>query len=230
MVQPSRAPRETASWILQRAGRGSTFTAMSRNPSSYPVQTPGPMAPDASTDLHPRGADTDGAVTVDLLLPGPQATERMGQTLAGVAQQGDCILLEGPIGAGKSAFARAFIQSRMATHDRVEDVPSPTFTLVQVYDLPDGEVWHADLYRLTHPDEALELGLDEAMETAICLIEWPDRLGSAAPAGAIRIALASPYGTGTPADEQNPDSRVAHITLPSPARAALTDAIRRLLP
>jgi tRNA threonylcarbamoyladenosine biosynthesis protein TsaE len=166
----------------------------------------------------------------ELILSGPEATLQLAQALAAVACPGDCILLEGPIGAGKSAFARGFIQSRMATYDRVEDVPSPTFTLVQIYDLPDGEIWHADLYRLTHPDEALELGLDEAMETAICLIEWPDRLGTAAPTGAIRIALASPDREDTPAPEHVPDSRVARITLPQSARAALTDAIRSLLP
>jgi tRNA threonylcarbamoyladenosine biosynthesis protein TsaE len=96
---------------------------------------------------------------------------------------GDCLLLEGQIGAGKSHFARAFIQARLG---RAEDVPSPTFTLVQSYQA-DVEIWHADLYRLSHPDEVLELGLDEAFDSAICLIEWPDRLGSLLPKGAMRL-------------------------------------------
>ena len=65
-------------------------------------------------------------------------------------------------------------------------MPSPTFTLVQNYQA-DVEIWHADLYRLSHPDEVLELGLDEAFDSAICLIEWPDRLGSLLPKGAMRL-------------------------------------------
>ena len=72
----------------------------------------------------------------------------------------------------------------------MEDVPSPTFTLVQTYQA-DVEIWHADLYRLSHMDEVAELGLEEAFDSAICLIEWPDRLGSAAPKSAIRLALSS---------------------------------------
>ena len=70
-----------------------------------------------------------------------------------------------------------------------EDVPSPTFTLVQVYQDAGVEIWHADLYRLTHPDEVWELGLDQAFETAICLVEWPDRLGNHRPEGALTIRL-----------------------------------------
>ncbi len=68
----------------------------------------------------------------------------------------------------------------------VEDVPSPTFTLIQTYPLPDGEIWHADLYRLSSADEVEELGLSAAFEDAICLVEWPDRLPEP-PAGALRL-------------------------------------------
>ncbi|KFE35225.1 tRNA (adenosine(37)-N6)-threonylcarbamoyltransferase complex ATPase subunit type 1 TsaE [Thioclava atlantica] len=116
-------------------------------------------------------------------LSDPDATTRLGALFARHAGPGDVILLEGPIGAGKTHFARALIQARLG---RAEDVPSPTFTLVQTYEA-DCEIWHADLYRLTHPDEVLELGLDHAFDTAICLIEWPDRLGSAVPDGALRL-------------------------------------------
>ncbi|SFS19837.1 tRNA threonylcarbamoyladenosine biosynthesis protein TsaE [Yoonia litorea] len=103
-------------------------------------------------------------------------------------KNGDTLLLEGEIGAGKSAFARGFIRAKLG---RLEDVPSPTFTIVQVYNSDGGEIWHCDLYRLTHPDEALELGLDEAFETAICLVEWPDRLGEEQPETALRLSFAA---------------------------------------
>lgn len=119
------------------------------------------------------------------------ATARLGQWFAAHLRAGDCLLLEGQIGAGKSHFARAFIQARLG---RAEDVPSPTFTLVQSYQA-DVEIWHADLYRLSHPDEVLELGLDEAFDSAICLIEWPDRLGSLLPKGAMRLRF-MPEGEG----------------------------------
>ncbi len=111
------------------------------------------------------------------------ATARLGQWFAAHLRAGDCLLLDGQIGAGKSHFARAFIQARLG---RAEDVPSPTFTLVQSYQA-DVEIWHADLYRLSHPDEVLELGLEEAFDSAVCLIEWPDRLGSLLPKGAMRL-------------------------------------------
>lgn len=116
------------------------------------------------------------------------ATAALAEQIAPLLQAGDTLLLEGEIGAGKTAFARALIRARLG---RMEDVPSPTFTLVQTYEDPQGDLWHCDLYRLTHPDEALELGLEEAFETAICLIEWPDRLGDVAPAAALHLAFAA---------------------------------------
>ena len=103
---------------------------------------------------------------------------------------GDCVLLEGPIGAGKTHFCRALIRARLG---REEDVPSPTFTLVQTYDA-DVEIWHADLYRLSHPDEALELGLEDAFASAICLVEWPERLGELCAAGGDRGCGLPPAG------------------------------------
>lgn len=127
-----------------------------------------------------------------LTLPTEADTAALGARLAAGAQPGDCILLEGPIGAGKSHLARAFIRARLG---REEDVPSPTFTLVQVYEGEGAEIWHADLYRLTHPDEVWELGLDEAFQKAICLVEWPDRLGAHLPEGALRLRLEA-WGEG----------------------------------
>lgn len=100
-------------------------------------------------------------------------TACLARVMAAVLKPGDVLALEGPVGAGKTHFARAFIQARQG--EMAEDVPSPTFTLVQTYADPMGtEIWHADLYRLTHPDELAELGLDEAMREAIVLVEWPD--------------------------------------------------------
>ena len=113
-------------------------------------------------------------------------TVQLGETLAQFAQAGDCILLRGHIGAGKSSLARAFIRFHLGAE---AEVPSPTFTLVQVYDLADVEVWHADLYRLSHTEEAVELGLMEAYEAQICLIEWPEILGDLAPETSLDIEL-----------------------------------------
>ena len=105
---------------------------------------------------------------------------------------GDCLLLSGPVGAGKTHFARSIIQALMARDGEIEDVPSPTFTLVQVYETSVGEVWHTDLYRLTHVDELTELGLDDAFDTAITLVEWPDRLGAARPDRHLDLSFSMP--------------------------------------
>lgn len=105
---------------------------------------------------------------------------------------GDCLLLSGPVGAGKTHLARSVIQTMMARDGVVEDVPSPTFTLIQVYETSVGEVWHTDLYRLSHLDELAELGLEDAFETAITLVEWPDRLGPIRPARYLDLTLTIP--------------------------------------
>ena len=117
------------------------------------------------------------------------ATGRLAAALAARARVGDVIALSGGLGAGKTAFARAFIHARRGG-DAVSEVPSPTFTLVQVYDLPDASVWHFDLYRIKHPEEAFELGLEEAIAEAIALIEWPERLGGLLPPVRLDVALA----------------------------------------
>lgn len=98
------------------------------------------------------------------------------------------MLLDGPIGAGKTHFSRCLIQALLSVP---EDVPSPTFTIVQVYDTARFEVWHVDLYRITGPDGCIELGLTEAFETALCLVEWPDRLGILTPPNALAISLST---------------------------------------
>lgn len=127
--------------------------------------------------------------TLTLLLPDPDATRVLGDTLARQAGPGDVYLLDGPIGSGKTHLARAFLTLLLTREDRLEDIPSPTFTLVQVYEIAACEIWHADLYRLSHPQEVIELGLDEAFRTAICLVEWPDRLGELTPPDALHISF-----------------------------------------
>ena len=129
-------------------------------------------------------------VSVHIVLPGPDDTAAVAARLAPHLRAGDCLLLTGTLGAGKTHFARAIIQKRLSDSGLWEDVPSPTYTLVQTYDDGVCELWHADLYRLTDPNEIIELGLDDARETSITLIEWPDRLGSLAPKDALHITLA----------------------------------------
>ena len=115
------------------------------------------------------------------------AAERLAARLASVLRPGDALLLEGPLGAGKSALARAVL--RRLSGDPALEVPSPSFTLVQSYDLPDGSAaHHYDLYRLSGPADLMELGWDEARE-GIVLVEWPDRLGVLRPGDAIRLSL-----------------------------------------
>ncbi len=111
---------------------------------------------------------------------------RLGASLSKLAQPGDVILLDGALGAGKTTIARGFIQAFLPDID----IPSPTYTLVQSYETLGLEIWHCDLYRLERPDEILELGLLEAFEECLCLIEWPQRLGGYRPAHAKRIDIA----------------------------------------
>jgi len=146
-----------------------------------------------------------------LSLPDPDATDRFARTLAPRLGPGDVLLLEGPIGAGKTHFARALILALLPVP---EEVPSPTFTLVQVYDAPGFAIWHADLYRLTHPDEAVELGLAEAFDTALCLVEWPERLGPHRPASALTLCFAHTPGDGRRVEWQAPPGwaeRLEHL-------------------
>jgi len=127
-----------------------------------------------------------------LALASPEATTRFAAAVATLLRPGDAIMLDGPIGSGKTHFARSLIQARLeADGAPPEDVPSPTFTLVQTYDTGRIEIWHADLYRLTHPDEVEELGLIQAFEEAVCLVEWPDRLGGLVPDDALLLEFES---------------------------------------
>jgi tRNA threonylcarbamoyl adenosine modification protein YjeE len=122
------------------------------------------------------------AVKTRLHLPSPAATAALARRVSAIARPGDVIALSGEVGAGKTIFARAFIGE--------DEVPSPTFTLVQIYDRPQGRIWHFDLYRLDAADQAIELGIEEAFASGISLIEWPQRLGRLLPPERLDIALA----------------------------------------
>ena len=116
------------------------------------------------------------------------------EALAPFARRGDVVALRGPLGAGKTVFSRGFIMARARAAgldaDAVGEVPSPTFTLVQTYDLPDTPIWHFDLFRLKQPEDALELGIEDAFAMAISLIEWPERLGIFLPPNRLDLEIA----------------------------------------
>ena len=119
-------------------------------------------------------------------LPDEAATAALARRVAALAAAADIIALKGDLGTGKTSFARAFIR---ASGVRDEPVPSPTFTLVQIYPGSVGAIWHFDLYRLATADEAWELGIEDAFRDGISLIEWPERLGSMLPRDRLEITL-----------------------------------------
>jgi tRNA threonylcarbamoyl adenosine modification protein YjeE len=125
--------------------------------------------------------------TTRIHLADEAATEAFAQWIAGDLRAGDTVLLSGVIGAGKTHFARAVIRARIPD---ATDVPSPTFTLIQRYEGDGTAIVHADLYRLTHPDEVTELGLDDAMDRDICLIEWPERMADHPDSQALHLQFA----------------------------------------
>jgi len=133
------------------------------------------------------GANPAMATTLDL--PDLAATGALGRDLAAGLRPRDVVALHGALGAGKTALARAIIRAASDAPDLA--VPSPTFTLVEVYDTPRGAIWHFDLYRLTAADEVWELGFEEALAEGITLIEWPERLGSLLPADRLDVSLAA---------------------------------------
>ena len=120
-------------------------------------------------------------------LPDAEATGRLGAAIAVALQPGEAVCLTGPLGAGKSTLARALVRALTTPH---EDVPSPTFTIVQFYDGLQYPLAHFDLYRLERADEAFEIGLDEALEEGAAVIEWPERLGGRLPADRLDIEIA----------------------------------------
>jgi tRNA threonylcarbamoyladenosine biosynthesis protein TsaE len=120
-----------------------------------------------------------------LVLADETATASLAAALAARVLPGDVVTLSGALGAGKTSFARFFIRALGIG----EEVPSPTFTLVQTYETTRGTVWHFDLYRLTSPEEIWELGLEEALIEGIILIEWPERIGALLPRERLDLTL-----------------------------------------
>lgn len=141
----------------------------------------------------------------------------LGMRLARQARRGDVISLSGPLGSGKTVLARGFVRERLG---QAIDVASPTFTLVHMYDDTNPAVWHFDLFRLEHPDEIAELGLDEALAAGISIIEWPERAGPWLPDDRLDVALSANGDSG---------SRRATLT-PGPGWADRLDKATRNAP
>jgi tRNA threonylcarbamoyladenosine biosynthesis protein TsaE len=138
-----------------------------------------------------------------MILADEGATARLGVAIAAQLAPGEAVCLSGPLGAGKSTLARALVRA-LTTAD--EEVPSPTFTLVQFYEGPRLKVAHFDLYRLAKPEEAYEIGLDEALEDGAVVIEWPERLAGALPADRLDVEIAPM------SDTEDEAGRIARLT------------------
>jgi tRNA threonylcarbamoyladenosine biosynthesis protein TsaE len=132
-------------------------------------------------------------------LPDEAATERLGTALAKRLRPRDVVALQGGLGVGKTTLARAIL--RAASGDPALIVPSPTFTLVEIYDTPAGVFWHFDLYRLEAPEQVFELGWEEARADGIALVEWAERLAGLLPQERLTVTL-SIEGDGRRADLQ----------------------------
>ena len=137
--------------------------------------------------------------TFSFFLPDEAATERLGAALARRLRPRDVVTLQGGLGVGKTTLARAIL--RAATGDPALIVPSPTFTLVEIYDTPAGVFWHFDLYRLEEPEQVFELGWEEARADGTALVEWAERLGALLPRERLTVTLVM-EGDGRRADLQ----------------------------
>jgi len=137
--------------------------------------------------------------TFSFFLPDEAATERLGAALARRLRPRDVVALQGGLGVGKTTLARAIL--RAASGDPALIVPSPTFTLAEIYETPAGMYWHFDLYRLEAPEQVFELGWEEARADGMALVEWAERLGTLLPRERLTVTLAM-EGGGRRADLQ----------------------------
>ena len=122
---------------------------------------------------------------IDTFLASETDTVNWGQRLSSIAKKGDVFALYGTLGMGKSVLARAFVQKLCG----LQDVPSPTFTLLQNYEAPDFEVFHFDLYRIKSAEEIFEIGVEEAIYSGVSLIEWPEKMGGYLPRDVFKVEL-----------------------------------------
>lgn len=139
-----------------------------------------------------------------------QETIKLAERFAALAESKDVFALYGTLGVGKSVFSRAFIQKLT----QAEEVPSPTFTLVQNYSYGDKEIYHFDLYRLKYPEEVFELGFEEAVCNGICLIEWPEKAGYLLPKDVFAVNITA-----------RDDKRIFEITVSSPDKVSRLEKI-----
>ncbi|MAM10587.1 MAG: tRNA (adenosine(37)-N6)-threonylcarbamoyltransferase complex ATPase subunit type 1 TsaE [Rhizobiaceae bacterium] len=144
---------------------------------------------------------------MERFLADEDATIALARALAPLLRRGDCLALSGDLGMGKSTFARALIRALMDAPEL--EVPSPTFTLVQLYEAAP-PLYHFDLYRLSDPDELIELGFDEALEDGISLIEWPERGGDMLPKNALTFVF-NEEGEGRRVRLDGPEARLAEL-------------------
>ena len=141
-----------------------------------------------------------GSMILTNKIKGPEAMTAFGHYLAQIIKTGDVIALEGGLGAGKSTLARGMIAAILEANGwPIDDIPSPTFTLVQSYPWADEtdqtrEIWHMDLWRLDGPDEVIELGFDEALGRHAMIIEWPDRMAGLLPPNTLMVSIETADG------------------------------------
>jgi N-acetylmuramate 1-kinase len=165
---------------------------------------------------------TSGGSSFTVMLPNERAMHRLVVDIAASIERGDLVTLSGDLGAGKTTFARALIR-HLASDEQLE-VPSPTFTLVQTYDLPRFPIVHGDLYRVTGSSELAELGFDDLPDGAVVLLEWPDRAAAFLPANRLDLTI-------TLAPQLGPEVRNVRITGYGTvaARAERLSAVRHFL-
>lgn len=140
-------------------------------------------------------------MSLNVILPDESATMALGAKLAGLLRPGDVVALEGDLGAGKTTLVRGLVGAAGGG----ETVPSPTFTLVQVYELGAFTLWHFDLYRLERPEDIWELGFEDALDNGVSVFEWPARAGELLPDERLTIHLSHTDGGREAHIEGSPD-------------------------